>query len=357
MDAHLVLQGAAGHAVAGAEGPVGVHQHLRHDEERDPLGAGGRALDPREDEVHDVLGEVVLPGGDEDLGAGDAVGAVAVGHGLALEEPEIRAAMRLGEVHGAGPGPLDHARQVDRLLLLGAVDQERGHRALGQAGIHPEGEVRPRGEFLDRRVEGMRQALTAVGLGHGEAHPAPLRVGVVGRLEPGGRAHGAVAVPAAALDVAGPVQGGQHLLGELGALTQDRLDDVRGGVGEPGEIVAGMETQHVVEQEQRVVDRCAILRHLWLSPRTRTSRIGPSRRLHLAGPRAPGQRSRLADQGGRGPRRLAFWRPRLSRHRALNLVFTKKVNCHLRPIRRARSLDTDQRSERRAQEWTPNCRR
>ncbi len=37
-----------------------------------PFGSGGRALDAGEDEMDDVLGEVVLAGRDEDLGAGEA---------------------------------------------------------------------------------------------------------------------------------------------------------------------------------------------------------------------------------------------------------------------------------------------
>ena len=37
-----------------------------------PLVPGGRAVDAREHEVDDVLGEVVVAAGDEDLGAADA---------------------------------------------------------------------------------------------------------------------------------------------------------------------------------------------------------------------------------------------------------------------------------------------
>ena len=78
MDAHLVLDRAAGHAVARAERAVGVDEELRHDEERDALGARGRALDAGEHQMDDVLGEVMLAGRDEDLGAGDRIGAVAI---------------------------------------------------------------------------------------------------------------------------------------------------------------------------------------------------------------------------------------------------------------------------------------
>ena len=43
-----------------------------------PLVPVGRAVDAREHEMDDVLGEVVLAGGDEDLGAGDRVAAVGL---------------------------------------------------------------------------------------------------------------------------------------------------------------------------------------------------------------------------------------------------------------------------------------
>ena len=66
------------HVVARAERAVGVHQELRHDEQRDALHAFGRVRRAREHEVDDVLGHVVLAVGDEDLGAEELVGAVAL---------------------------------------------------------------------------------------------------------------------------------------------------------------------------------------------------------------------------------------------------------------------------------------
>ncbi len=54
---------------------LGVGQELRHDEQRDALGALRRVRQARQHEVDDVLGHVVLAAGDEDLGAGDRIGA------------------------------------------------------------------------------------------------------------------------------------------------------------------------------------------------------------------------------------------------------------------------------------------
>ena len=67
MDAHLVLDRAAGDAVARRRASRRVDDHLRHDEQRDALDARRRAFDARQHQVDDVLGQVVLAGGDEDL--------------------------------------------------------------------------------------------------------------------------------------------------------------------------------------------------------------------------------------------------------------------------------------------------
>ena len=73
VDAHLVLDRAAGHAILRAERSVRVDQNFRHDEERNALGAFRRAFDAREHEMDDVLGEILLAAGNENLGAADLV--------------------------------------------------------------------------------------------------------------------------------------------------------------------------------------------------------------------------------------------------------------------------------------------
>src|ERR1700746_365701 len=58
---------------------------------------------PRGHQMHDVFREIVLAGGDENLGAGDLVAAVALRRGAGAHQAEIGAALRLGEIHRAGP--------------------------------------------------------------------------------------------------------------------------------------------------------------------------------------------------------------------------------------------------------------
>ena len=51
--------------------------------------------------MDDVVGEIVLAVGDEDLGAGDAIGAVARTLGFGAQRSDVGSGLRLGQLHGA----------------------------------------------------------------------------------------------------------------------------------------------------------------------------------------------------------------------------------------------------------------
>ena len=72
MNAELVLDRMRAHVVARA-----VRQEFRNQKQRNAFGAGRRIGQPRQHEMDDVVGEIVLAIGDEDLRAGDAIAAVA----------------------------------------------------------------------------------------------------------------------------------------------------------------------------------------------------------------------------------------------------------------------------------------
>ena len=93
VNAHLPDR-AARHRVASAERAVGVAQTGTTNSEMPLMPAG--AFGARQHQVHDVLGQIVLAGGDEDLNLADPVAAVGLLHRLAADEPEIGAA-----VHGS----------------------------------------------------------------------------------------------------------------------------------------------------------------------------------------------------------------------------------------------------------------
>ncbi len=219
----------------------------------------------------------VLAGGDEDLLAGNLVGAVGLRHGLGAQEPEVGAAMGLRQVHGACPGAFHHLRQVGGLLFVRAMHEDRGDRALRQARIHGERHVGRRHVFADGGVEHIGKALAAEFLRHGKADPAALPVEVVSLLEALRRRHRGVLVAHAAFLVAGKVDREQHLLGELGRLAGNRLHHVPRRVGEARQVVVALQRQNVVQDEKRVIHGGLVDRHVSRSspmPRTKSAPWG-----------------------------------------------------------------------------------
>ena len=132
MDPQLVLDRHAAHVVAGAGRPVGGRQVLGHQEAADPPGPRRCVGRAGQHQVNDVVGEVVLAVGDEDLGSVQPVRAVGLGHGPGGDRPEVGPGLGLGEVHGAGPVTGDHPRQVEGLLLVGSVRAQHVDGALGE---------------------------------------------------------------------------------------------------------------------------------------------------------------------------------------------------------------------------------
>ena len=240
--------------------------------------------------MDDVLSQIVLAGRDEDLGTGNLVAAVAVRHRAGAQQAEIRAALRLGQVHGAGPVAGDHLRHVGLLEDIAAVDQQGRDRALRQPRIHAERHVGGGLELCHRLGQHHRQALAAIFGRRGETEPAAVGQLTERLLEAFRRGDAAVLVASAAFEVADPVERLQHLLADSRRLAEDRLADIRGGVAKSGKVVVAVHLEDVVEQEVDVVQRRFVARHVVLrdvkaAPLSKTAGIpqyGPARR-----PRAP----------------------------------------------------------------------
>ena len=255
VDAHLVFQARALDArIPFAQRPVFIDEHLGHDEQADALDPLRRALDPGQHQMDDVVGEVVFARRNPDLLAGDVVAAVAVRNGLGADQAQVRAALRLGQVHGPAPFADGHLGQIHRLLLIRAVGIQAPVGAGGQARIHREGGAGGGGELADRHGHHGGHPLSPV-LGQGrQGGPAGLDHGVIGFL-PAGRAGDLAIVPFAAFLIADAVQGGDDFLGEFRAFFQDLTDQVRGHIGETGLVGIAVNFQHLVQNERQVADR------------------------------------------------------------------------------------------------------
>ena len=181
--------------------------------------------------MNDVLGQILLAAGNENLGAGNLVAAVRLFHCLGAQQAQVRAAMRLGEIHGAGPNAFDHLRQEFLFLLRRAVRQDRCDRALHQRRIHRECEIGRGQEFVDDHRQSRGQPLPAIFGRRRQPDPAAGDQLVIGRLETVRRGDPAVGMARTSLDIALTIERGEHLGAELAGFYKDGLDHVGRRVG------------------------------------------------------------------------------------------------------------------------------
>ncbi len=260
LDAHLVFDGTADHGIALALLTGGVGQELGHDEQRDTPGASRGVGQFGQHQVDDILGHVMLAGGDEDLGAGDRIGTVGLGHRTGLDQAQIGTAVWLGQAHGAGPVAGHQLVQVQLLLFLRTMGADRRGAAVGQAGVHVPGIVGRSGHFIDHQPQGSRQTLTTEL--HRPAHggPAVVDILLVGFLEALGRGYHAI-IEVAAFLISGAVQRSQHLAGKLRAFFQHRIDQIRGGISQTMGRIGTSKIKHFVHDKAHIAQRGGITRH------------------------------------------------------------------------------------------------
>ncbi len=275
MDAHLLFDGAAGNRVARADAAIRRRQKFRNDEKRNPLGAFGRAFDARQHQMDDIRRKIVLAGRDENFCAGDFVAAVRLRRRARSHETEIGAALRLGQIHRAGPFAADELGQVERLLLRRRVGEQGRDRALGEPGIHREGHVGRTQKLADGLRYHRRQALAAEFGRRRKPDPAAIGELLMGGLKSRRRRDAAVVMAAAAFLVADAIKRRQHVLAEFRRFAEYGLDEIGRGLGETGQVVVAIDMEHVAQQEHDVVNRSLVARHDVALPRARRKRIKP----------------------------------------------------------------------------------
>ena len=236
------------------------------------MRAGRRADDAREHEMDDVLGEIVLAGRNENLLAGDRIRPVGLGLGPRLQEAEIGAAMRLGEVHRSRPAAGRHRRRIEGFLRRGAVRQKRRERPLREAGIKRKGEIGGGHELAHRHIDHIGQPLSAMGRIDGKAEPAALDIGAIGLPEALRRRHAAVRLAPAALTVARRIELLQNALAEVGRTAQNRFDEIGRRLGKARQIGIAPDLQHIGEQKRNLLDGGLVARHESLLGKVASSR-------------------------------------------------------------------------------------
>jgi hypothetical protein len=263
VDAELVLDGRARGGIALAERAVRVDEELRHHEQRDSLHALGRGGRAGEHEVHDVLRQVMLAVGDEDLLSRDEE-MIAVRLGARAHQREVGAGLRLGQIHRAGPLAARHLRQERLLQMIRAAQLERVQRALRQHRAERETHVRAAPHLFDRRGDQPRQPLPAPLRGDRQRSPAGLHVLAV-RVWKALRRRDRPVAPLGAFLITRIIQWIKDFRGELRGFVEDRIDGLRGGFLAPGKLCDRIQPRQLVQQEPHVLQRRDVGTHFFSS--------------------------------------------------------------------------------------------
>ncbi len=268
MDAHLVFERVDEDIVAGAERTIGVHQEFRDEEERDAARSGRCIRQAGEDEVDDVVGGVVFAPGDEDLLAEDAVGAVIAAFGAALQRPDVRTGMRLGQIHRAGPFAGDQLRQVGLLQFRRAMGAERLDCTHRQRRAEREGGGAGIPHFEGRDIEQDGQPLPAEFFRPGQAVPAAGDPFLI-ELRPAIRGFHLAIDQAGTLPVADLGKRGDFFGCETAGFVEDRIDEVFAEIAEDAAIQRILQTSDMLQGESDILDGRLV--HLV------SSHLGPAR--------------------------------------------------------------------------------
>ncbi len=212
-------------ALRSPSDPSAQHGDLRHDEEREALRAFRGVWRAGQDEVDDVVGQVVLAPGDEDLGPGQSPATAVDRHGLRPHRGEIGAGVGLGQVHRARPLPGDQPRQEPGLLVRRTPGRQQLDGALGEDRVERERQVGRAEHLLEAQADRRREPAAAVRRRCGDRAPAGGDELFEGRAE--GRRRRDVAVrlvEARPLAVARPVGGGHDVGREAAELVEHGSD-------------------------------------------------------------------------------------------------------------------------------------
>ncbi|MNF48232.1 hypothetical protein D3C84_294640 [compost metagenome] len=212
--------------------------------------------------MDDVLAQVLLATGDEDLSAADLVAAVGLGLGPGANDAQVGTGVRLGQAHGTGPGAGVHVRQVLFLQLFAGVGVERQAGAGGQHRVEAERQVGRIDHLFHLRRDRLGHAHAAELRVAADATPTAFGEGLVGLGETGRGLHRAV-VPGAAFLIAAAVERGYHLGGDLAGF----LEDGAGGVfvhhfGQGRQLGPQLgDFKYFVEHEAHIAQGSLVVRH------------------------------------------------------------------------------------------------
>jgi hypothetical protein len=277
-----MLDGDAAQIIAWPEPAVFLHQELGYQKQRQALHALGRVRRPGENGVDDVGREVVLAVGDKNFLAGDAV-VVCLRHRLSPHARQIRAGLRLGQQHRAGPLAGNQLRQVGCPHLRITVVQQKLRRRLRQHRTERECHVGAVPDLAHGRRQQTGQPLCSIFSRKGQAVPAAVDELPIGADEAVRYAHRAV-LEHAPLPVASGVQRRQHLGAEAPRLFENSVHQIVGRLFVARQLADRLEISDLPDDKAHVGERRGIDCHGTASVRA------ASAKMNYAPDRAPDAR-------------------------------------------------------------------
>ena len=210
------------------------------------------------------------------------IGAVGGALGAGAQRADVRAGLRLGQMHRAGPFAGHELFQVSALERVAAVRVERIDRAHGQKRADAERHAGAVPHFGAGGIDDLRQALAAPFGRRSKPVPTALAPRVIGFL-PARRGGDDAVFDGSADTVADAVERRQHLGGHPAGLGQHRLDIVHRQVAEEPFLQCRQERSPVFERKGHVGERGVIgHRQSPLEDAKRSSASGTARTLQDA---------------------------------------------------------------------------
>ena len=269
LEAHLVLDVGDVHTVALADlTGLEVEEELRHEEQRQTLGARSCALGAGQHQVEDVLEQVAgVTRGDEALHTVDVPRAVVLLDGLRAACADVGTRVGLGQHHRGAPSALG-GDDGPLLLLLGAEAVDDVGEACA-AAVHPDGRVGAEDVLVQCPHERLGRGHTAEFLVEADAVPAAVEHGAHRLLERLGERHGMrLGIEGRGVAVAVGERLGNRSLGESGDLAEHLLGGVDVEIGVLTLTECLVEAEHLEQVEHLVTNIALVVAHVSSSSRT-----------------------------------------------------------------------------------------
>jgi len=217
------------------------------DAQRNALDPGHGAIDARQHQVYDVRRQVVLAVSNKYLLPADPI-VFAFGGGMGSDRSQVRAGLRLGQVHGSSPLAADQLRQQQRLQRQRCLELERVGRAARQQRTQHERDIGAGPDLFDRGSQHLRRALAAKFRRRRQLCPAAVHVLPVGVAERLRHLHHAVAITGADA-IAESIDRSEHVLREARRLLDHRRRQIAGELAIARQSRKAPHAQQLIEYE------------------------------------------------------------------------------------------------------------